>query len=92
MDPNTSWWNCGAHLGNHVHIFWKCPKIRPFWDDIFVTIFNQIISKELNFTILGVIPESLGGNDWKYILWIVLTVAIKCITIKQVDGIKIFHI
>lgn len=31
--PNLCWRNC-KKIGDHTHIFWDCPKLKPYWEGI----------------------------------------------------------
>lgn len=72
FDKNISalcWRNCG-HLGDFAHIFWECPKIKEYWEEV-----NKEIKKMLNVpfsfkihqVILGDIPD-VWENDKMYML------------------------
>lgn len=83
-NPDTCWRNCGSEIGTHTHIFWSCPNIQTFWDDIFTaigTVFKRTFIKEPHLPILGVIPVGFEGENRKYLLRILFTAALKCITI-----------
>lgn len=82
---NSCWRNCGTENANHTHIFWLCPKLNPFWKDVFDAlreVFKRNIPQTPIITLLGAIPEGLEGRDVKYLLNILLTAALKCITIR----------
>lgn len=84
-NTDTCWRYCGTDIGHHTHIFWTCPIIETFWNDIFTAIgdvFNRPFAKDVSFAILGAIPDGFQGKDNKYLLRILLTAALKCITIK----------
>ena len=82
---NKCWRSCGAHIGNHLHIFWACPKLRPFWDEVYkvlAVVFHVNIPKDPLIAVLGVKPQVIEGRATNYLLQILLTAAIKCITIN----------
>lgn len=74
MNPvnlDICWRNCGSQVGNHTHIFWSCPIISSFWDDVFAalnTILHHSLPKDPQLAILGAIPDSFVGNSKKYVL------------------------
>lgn len=76
---------CGDLLGNLTHLFWSCPKIQPFWEDI-CKVFGDIFYTDIPFdptvAILGVIPEGVRERRLSYLLQILFFAAIKCITSK----------
>lgn len=76
------WRGCGE-LGNHLHIFWSCPKLNGFWESIFQTIskvFGVIFPRNPQIAILGVIPETVESRNHVYLLQILLASAKKAIT------------
>lgn len=89
--PSSCWRNCGAHIANHTHIFWLCPKLTVFWREVFNAL-KEVFMYEMNMkmnipqnfavAILGVIPEGLDRRADKYLLNILLTAALKSITIR----------
>ena len=44
--------------------------------------FHQNVTKDAKVAILGVIPEGIEGRAKKYLLQILLTAAIQCISMK----------
>lgn len=83
--PNKCWRNCSTQIGNHTHIFWSCPKLRSFWDEVFELLkelFHYNFTKDPKVALLGVVPEGIEGRANKYIFQILLSAALKCITIK----------
>ena len=82
---NICWRNCGTQIGNHTHIFWTCTKLSTFWTEIFEAlkiIFRQNLIEDARIALLGIIPEGFDGRAKKYLLQILTTAAIKCITVK----------
>lgn len=82
---SSCWRNCGAHTANHTHIFWFCPKLKIFWGEVFDAlkeVFQQDIPRDPAVALLGVTPKGLDGRSKKYLLNILLTAALKCITIR----------
>ena len=82
---NLCWWNCGTCSANHTHIFWLCPKLNTYWREVFDSlkeIFRQDIPQDPPVALLGAMPEGLDVRVTKYLLNILLTAALKCITIR----------
>lgn len=82
---SSCWRNCGTENANHTHIFLLCPKLSLFWKDVFDAlreVFKRDIPHTPIITLLGAIPEGIEGRDVKYLLNILLTAALKCITIR----------
>jgi len=81
---NLCWRNCGR-AANHTHIFWLCPKLNAYWGEVFDAL-KQICQQDIHMTptvaLLGAIPEGLDGRAKKYLLNILLTAALKGITIR----------
>ena len=47
---------CKSGDGTLGHLFWSCPKLRPFWYDIFKLysdIYSRPLTPDSNFVILG---------------------------------------
>lgn len=88
MNPacsNSCWRDCGTDISNHTHVFWSCLKLFTFWKDVFDAlqhVFQQDIPQDLAVAVLGVIPNGLDGRAKKYLLNILVTAALKCITIR----------
>ena len=84
---NLCWRNCWTRAANHTHIyiFWLCPKLNIYWREVFDAlkeIFQQDIAQDPTVALLVAMPEGLDGRTKKYLLNILLTAALKCITIK----------
>ena len=81
---HTCWRGCGEVDANHYHIFWACPKIDKFWENVWETI-QQILDLQIPGSCLslylGDMPEELTRND-KYLLKIFTAAAKKAITRK----------
>lgn len=41
----TCWRLCGTNNANHYHIFWGCPVIKPFWEQLTEHINNIFAEK-----------------------------------------------
>uniref|UniRef100_A0A3B5QTR8 Reverse transcriptase zinc-binding domain-containing protein n=1 Tax=Xiphophorus maculatus TaxID=8083 RepID=A0A3B5QTR8_XIPMA len=60
--PSLCWRNCGSAVPNHTHIFWSCPKLQNFWDEVYRAInqiFPEVIPKDVTVALLGIIPDDL---------------------------------
>ncbi len=83
--PSHCWRNCGAHLGNYTHIFWSCPKLEKFWQEILQKVSEAMhfdIPKDPRILFLGMTPAGKEGRSQKYLIHILFTAAIKCITLS----------
>ncbi len=73
------------HFINHTHIFWSCPKLKIFWEKVFgmlKDVFGRNITMDPTVALLGLLPRGIEGRAKKYLLQILLTTAIKCITVR----------
>lgn len=43
--PDKCWW-CNAERDTIFHIFWSCPTLKPFWEEVTTTI-KHLTSLEL---------------------------------------------
>lgn len=56
VNPNCN--RCGATPANHIHMFWSCTKLIPFWQNIF-TLISSVIGKSVQpCPLLGVFGTS----------------------------------
>ena len=85
---HTCWRNCGNDAANHHHVFWSCPKIQAFWEDIQRTI-QHILGLQIPPTCttlyLGNLSDEITQSD-KYLLRILTTAAKKAITRKWLQA------
>lgn len=80
--PNTSdrcWRGCGL-LGDFHHIWWDCPHIRPFWEEILAhlkDILGYPVPTTMEWALLGLRDSSLKHQTQadKAILWLCLGAA-----------------
>lgn len=82
---DACWRNCGTQTANHTHIFWSCAKLETFWDEVFKAlelIFCHNFMKDPTVALLGLTPMGIDGRAKKYLLQILITAALKCITTK----------
>uniref|UniRef100_A0A8C8E244 Reverse transcriptase domain-containing protein n=1 Tax=Oryzias sinensis TaxID=183150 RepID=A0A8C8E244_9TELE len=83
--PSLCWRNCGSVVPNHTHVFWTCPKLQNFWDEVYGAIkqvFQVDIPRDLMVALLGIIPAQIRGRAESYLLNVLFTAALKCITIR----------
>uniref|UniRef100_A0A3P8TVH1 Reverse transcriptase domain-containing protein n=1 Tax=Amphiprion percula TaxID=161767 RepID=A0A3P8TVH1_AMPPE len=81
---NLCWRNCGK-IGDHTHIFWDCPKLKLFWEEIQAEIRSILgvdLALEPLFYIIGSIPKEAMDKKQAYLLHILLLVAKKMITVS----------
>ncbi len=81
----SCWRNCGKDNANHTHIFWLCPKLSLFWKEVFdalKAVFKQDIPQSPTIALLGAIPMGIDRKDENDLINILLTAALKYITIK----------
>ena len=71
-------------MADHFHIFWACPKIQPYWQEV-ATEIHKIIGIKLKYSFitlyLGKMPEIVFHKD-KYLIKILLASSKKAITRK----------
>ena len=66
-------------------IFWSCPKLTLYWREISKAMgemFGRDIAQDPMVMMLGVVPEGIESRAEKYLFHILLTAALKCITIR----------
>lgn len=80
--PQQCWRKCGCLEAHHTHIFWGCEKLKPFWNDVHLTL-TKVLGYEIPFTCivlyLGHISLVTLQED-RYLVKILLTAARKTIT------------
>lgn len=82
--PQPCWRSCGDVNTNHSHVFWLCPKIAKFWEDVHSVIgkvLGYAVPKSCTLLYLGVITGNVLKED-RYILKIMLAACKKAITRK----------
>lgn len=81
------WRGCGNMSAGHFHIFWECPIISSYWENIIAAI-NSIINlqPDVSFGViyLGNIPTDINKQD-RYLLQILLASSKKAITRKWLN-------
>ena len=82
------WRNCGEQLADHFHIFWSCPAIQPYWQEIIQviqTFFGDEINCSFSTIYLGNIASHLPVRD-KYLLKLLLAASKKTVTRKWLQA------
>jgi hypothetical protein len=83
---NTSdlcWRECGK-IGDHTHIYWDCPKVDQYWRDIqfeIKLIMGVDLPLEPDIFILGKTPGNTTSKNQAYLIWVLLLIAKKMITV-----------
>ena len=81
------WRKCGM-VGDHLHIFWDCPMMLPFWKGIKKEI-DKAMGIDLPFTpsqfLLDLTLEDMYTRDQKHLLHILLMTARKMVTVKWMN-------
>lgn len=80
---NKCWRKCGL-VGDQTHIFWDCPFIQCFWNDVKGIVENLLkINSSLDPStfLLDIFPDGLS-HDQKFLLHLLLMTARKMITIS----------
>lgn len=76
---NHSWRGCGF-VRDHTHIFWDCPKISEYWQNVQKEIKKclciDLPLEPLHF-VLGELPADLEENSQTYLLRVLLLIANK---------------
>ena len=74
----SCWRACGSKEANHAHIFWMCPRLRSFWDDIGATI-KDILGYEIPNESKTMYLGSVTGSD-RYIVKLLMIATKKTIS------------
>lgn len=83
QSPEQCWRRCGNMNTNHSHIFWLCPNIQIFWENVCLTMTEMLEYKfpsnveSLYFCILK--DDVIWKKDW-YLCKILLMACKKAIT------------
>ncbi len=80
---SNCWRDCGESYANFSHIFWFCPSLQLFWNNIqkeINTIFNCVIHLNADFMLLGKTVDKIQNENDKYLSRILRITALKQIT------------
>ncbi len=69
---------CGHSMADHMHIFWSCPTLKSFWEEV-RNIISEVLQYKFNFTCLSFYllltitrrwlnTESPTVNQWEAII------------------------
>ena len=86
-DSAECWRKCGVGMADHFHVFWSCPAIQTYWQNIISEITTVMqFEIDISFTTFYLcnINEDLTTPD-KYLLKILLVAGKKAITKKWLD-------
>ena len=39
------WRNCGETDSHFIHTFWSCKKLKKYWDDIYLALYDIFLNK-----------------------------------------------
>ncbi len=82
------WRKCGEQLADHFHVFWSCPTIQSYWQEVtqvLYNIFDDAIDYSFSTIYLGNLPAHLKVRD-KYLLKILLATSKKAVTRKWLQS------
>lgn len=83
-NPQKCWRLCGETEADHSHVFWKCIKIKKYWEDLKMTMDNILgyaLPNTCQVMYLGNIKEQIQKEDL-YLVKIILAATKKAITKK----------
>lgn len=43
--PDTPWWRCSNDTGTMLHIWWECPSLQNFWNNVCSQIYSMTETK-----------------------------------------------
>ncbi len=82
---SSCWRLCGVNDANHYHIFWNCPLIIPYWQEIHKHI-NNIFRVDIPLRCVTIYFGDISFDGWnnndKKLVQILLTASKKAITRK----------
>ena len=88
QDQGQCWRQCGKMMADHFHIFWDCPSIQPYWQEVtkeIKAIFGIEIECSFVTLYLGKIPDELMTQD-SYLYKIIMAACKKAITRKWLQA------
>lgn len=64
-------WRCSAPLANFMHIFWDCPKVKPYWQAVagcirLITSISIPMSYEVSIASGRTFGHHQGNTDSPY--------------------------
>jgi hypothetical protein len=82
-EKQPCWRLCGHMDADHEHIFWNCPKIVKYWEDIW-SVMKEILKYEIPKTCVvlflgNLTHENTRGED-RYLIKVLLAASKKAIT------------
>lgn len=83
--PQPCWRKCGEMNVNHTHVFWLCPGLVKFWDDVhctLVAILGYDIPKTFTVLYLGNVAGNILCKSDRYLFKILIAASKKTITKK----------
>ena len=81
-DLRPCWRECSAERANHFHIFWECPKLKSFWENVhksLCSVFNCQLPFDFLTLYLGYVEGITVLKD-KKLLQVLLVACKKSIT------------
>ena len=87
-ESGNCWRKCNNTMAGHFHVFWYCPIIQRFWQEIISNI-NTIMGFEIEHKFTDIYLCNISGGlstPDKYLLKILLVAAKKAITKKWLDS------
>lgn len=86
LGRNTTCWRaCGESKATHYHMFWECPVITKYWEEIKLNmekIMKIVIPSGFETLYLGLRPDTVKGPENRYMYNILLLASTKAITRK----------
>ena len=61
---SSCWRQCGTDNANHFHVFWNCPVIVPYWQEIHKHI-NNVFGVNIPFTIDAIYMGDIQFDGWR---------------------------
>lgn len=83
-EKKLCWRNC-KQIGDHAHIFWDCPKLKKFWQEVqaeILTTINVNLPLDPIYYLLGLTPKGDMGKREVHLIHILLLVMRKIITLS----------
>lgn len=80
---SSCWRNCGAQGVKHHHLFWACPTIQPFWNQIksvINTMLNMNTGLQWDEWLFGSLYSVKRNKDTQRLFGMLSLAARKCIT------------